>query len=467
MIKLRDYQARATDEIRDAYRAGKRAPLLVSPTGSGKTVVFGYVAENAAAKSKRALILAHRRELIRQASRKLSEAGVAHGIIAPGFTPNRELVQVASVQTLARRLDELPLFDLIIIDEAHHAVAGQWDRVIQAQPKARLLGVTATPERLDGRGLGVVAGGCFDHLVLGPAVADLIDDGYLTSARVYAPANAPDLSGVRTKGGDFAADQLEERMNVATITGDVLAHWNKLAPGLPTIAFCISVRHAEDVAATFRAAGIRAVCGHGGLPSAERDAAIAGLGTGAVQVLATCDLVSEGLDVPSVGAVILLRPTKSVGLFLQQVGRGLRPAAGKQHLVVLDHAGNTAIHGLPDDPREWSLDGRKKAVAPPKVTQCPSCFALQRPARTCVACGFLIIQKTDKPGEGRQLEQVDGELVEVDRARIAALRATKLADLLTGHETKAQLQEIARAKGYHPYWVIRQLQERRARKVAA
>lgn len=463
MITLRPYQSTAADQIRDGYRASHRAILFVLATGGGKTVVFGYVAENAAKKGKRVLILAHRRELIRQASRKLTEAGVAHGVIAPGFTPNRELVQVASVKTLARRLADLPRFDLIIIDEAHHAVAGQWDRIIQAQPQARLLGVTATPERMDGRGLGTKAGGCFDHLVLGPSIVDLIGGAFLCPARIYAPATLPDLSGVRTKGGDFDANQLEEKLNVATITGDVLAHWRRLADGLPTIAFCISVQHAEDVAATLRAAGIRAVCGHGGLPPAQRDAAIAGLATGAVQVLTTCDLVSEGLDVPAVGAVVLLRPTKSLGLYLQQVGRGLRPAPGKQHLIVLDHAGCTAIHGLPDEERSWSLEGRPKGQKPPATWQCPACFAIQKPTRVCIACGVEQSKPTAATGEGRQIVQADGELVEVDRERIARLRTAKLSDILTGRETKEQLQEIARAKGYHHYWVYRTLQERRAR----
>ncbi len=464
MIELRPYQIAATDQIRDAYRAGKRSPVLVSPTGSGKTVIFGYVAQNAAAKGKRVLILAHRRELIRQASRKLAESGVPHGIISPGFTPNRELVQVASVQTLARRLNDLPSFDLIVIDEAHHAVAGQWARIIEAQPGAKLLGVTATPERLDGRGLGVSADGCFDEMVLGPRVGDLIDGGFLTPARVYAPAHAPDLSGVRIKGGDFASDQLEERINVATITGDVLAHWRRLANGLPTIAFCISVQHAENVAATFRMAGIRAVCGHGGLSPSDRDAAIAGLANGKVQVLTTCDLVSEGLDVPAVGAVILLRPTKSLGLYLQQVGRGLRPAPGKQHLLVLDHAGCTMIHGLPEEDRAWSLQGRPKGAKPPQTWQCSACFAIQKPARICIACGSAEEVDDKKKGNGgREIIQADGELVEVDRTRMEHLRAAKLADILTGRETKEQLQEIARAKGYHHFWVYKTLQERRAR----
>ena len=202
-VELRPYQHDAMAAISASWQSGHRAPLVCMPTGAGKTVFFGAAAKRTSARNKRVLILAHRRELVRQASRKLTDTDVPHGIIAPGHTPTRDLVQVASVQTLARRLDTLPMFDLIVIDECHHSVAGQWDRVIKAQPRARLLGVTATPERLDARGLGVSAGGCFDDLIIGPSVAELTAMGFLVPARVYAPAEAPDLSGIRTKGGDF------------------------------------------------------------------------------------------------------------------------------------------------------------------------------------------------------------------------------------------------------------------------
>lgn len=459
-VTLRPYQADAVEVLRDRYRAGRRSPLLVLATGGGKTVIFSHVAAGAQERGKRVLILAHRRELIRQASRKLSDAGVEHGVVAPDFTPSTAAVQVASVQTLARRIETLPAFDLIVIDEAHHAVAGQWARIVAAQPRARLLGVTATPERMDGRGLGLQAGGCFDDMVLGPSAADLIGMGFLTPARVYAPAEKPDFSGVRTKGGDFDAKQLEARVNVATITGDVVAHYRKLASGLPTIAFCITVQHAQDVAASFRAAGFRAVCGHGGMAQGERDAAINGLATGDVQILTTCDLVSEGLDVPAVSAAILLRPTKSLGLYLQQVGRGLRPAPGKQHLVVLDHAGCTTMHDMPDAPRAWSLKGRPKSAAEPDMQHCPECLAVQRTARVCTACGFEFWEEEEER-EGRSLVQEDGELVEMDEARIAKLRAGRLRDHLTGRETRQQLEEIALARGYKRGWVTKVLEEQR------
>lgn len=460
MIELRPYQVDLVDRIRGAFRRHKRV-LAVAPTGAGKTVVFSFVARTSSSRGKRVLIVAHRRELIRQASAKLTSTGVPHGIIAPGFTPNAEMVQVGSVQTLGRRLDKIGLFDLIVLDESHHAVAGQWADLIATQPAAYVLGVTATPERLDGRGLGVSAGGCFDDMVIGPTIADLIADGYLTPSRVFAPISAPDLTGIATKGGDFDPSGLQNAMDVPSITGDSVAHYTKYAAGLPAIAFCVSVRHAAAVAAAFREAGWRAVEANGSTPAAERDAAIQGLATGATQVLCVCDLVSEGLDIPLVGAVILLRPTKSLGLYVQQVGRGLRPAPGKTHLIVLDHAGNTLRHGLPDMSHAWTLNGRKKrsrksdAEKGPAVKQCASCFLMNpASARRCIEC--------DAEFEGgREVEVVDGDLAEIDASMLETLRREPLGQLLSGAKTEADLKQIAKAKGYKRGWVQHVLRSRR------
>ena len=459
-VQLRSYQADALDLVRASYGRRRRSPLLVMATGAGKTVTFAAIVEGAVRRGKRVLIVAHRRELIRQASRKLTDAAVTHGIIAPGHTATRDPVQVASVQTVARRLDTLPSFDLIVIDEAHHAVAGSYSVLIAAQPGARLLGVTATPERMDGRGLGIEAGGPFDDLILGPDVAQLVTEGYLTPSRVLAPGEAPDLSGVRTRGGDYEAAALEAAMGGPTLTGCAVQHYRQHAEGLPAIAFCVSVQHARDVAATFCKAGYRAVAADGSTPTPERDAAISGLGTGAVQVLCACDLISEGLDVPAVSAVILLRPTKSLGLHMQHVGRGLRPAPGKAHLTVLDHAGNTLAHGLPDTPREWSLLGRAKgAQREASGWRCPACFLVQVPAKACRECGEAAPWLGDgDEREGRSLRLVEGQLQVVDPERIARLRATPLSKLLADNPGREQLREIAQARGYKSGWVWHTMQ---------
>ncbi|GAC1304038.1 MAG: DEAD/DEAH box helicase family protein [Steroidobacteraceae bacterium] len=450
MTPLRLYQERALEALRGSYGTGHRAPLLVLPTAAGKTIVFAHVASSARGKSRRVLVVAHRHELIRQAAEKLELAGVPHGIIAVGRAEDTtELVQVGSVQTLALRLQRLPPFDLIVLDEAHHATAAQWRKLREAQPSARILGVTATPERLDGRGLGEM----FDDLVVGASVIELTDAGYLAPARVFAPGEPPPLASVRTQAGDFVAGELAAVMGRIGITGNAADHYARHAAGLPAIAFCITVAHAESVAAAFCEAGWRAVCVQGATPAAERDAAIAGLATGAVQVLTSCDLISEGLDVPALGAVILLRPTKSLGLHLQQIGRGLRPAPGKQHLIVLDHAGNTRRLGFIDDERQWSLDGRAKgAMRPPPMRHCPECDMVHAPAPACPDCGFVY------PGVPRIVIAQPGELTELQRLRDAPLRT-----LLTGHDRIELLEAIRRAKGYKRGWVRHVLREQAER----
>ncbi|MCK8785230.1 DEAD/DEAH box helicase [Roseomonas sp. NAR14] len=461
-VSLRDYQESVVWSARRAFLAAHRAVLVQLPTGAGKTRIFSHIAVEAVRRGNSVLILVHRKELLRQASEKLTEAGVPeHGIIAPGHTLTCHPVHVASVQTLGRRLQgEAAGLNpgLIIIDEAHHAVAGQWAEVIAAFPQARILGVTATPERADGKGLGRAAGGPFDILVQGPDVAWLTERGYLCPAVAYAPAHGPDLSGVGIRGGDYEAGALAEAMEEPSITGDAVAHYQRLAPGRPAVAFCSSIRHAEKVALAFRDAGWRAVAASGATPPADRDAAINGLADGSVQILCACELISEGLDVPAIGAVILLRPTKSVGLHLQQVGRGLRPAPGKDHLVILDHAGNTLRHGLPDTPREWSLAGRPKRQreGAPAVTQCPACWAMHPPAPKCPACGHSY---GDAREERQELLELDGELVAVTPEIIARLRATPTRNLLRPGIGRAEVETIRRAKGFQPGWTWHVMRE--------
>jgi len=361
-LVLRPYQLECIDALQRSYARGHRAVILQLSTGGGKTVIVAAIARRARLAEHRVLILVHRRELIGQASDKLTRAGVNHGIIAAGCpaTP-QEAVQVASVQTLARRPDALVKVDLAVIDEANHARANTWRSVLARYPNARLLGVTATPARLNGKGLGIEAGGFFDELVCGPSARDLIADGYLSPSRCYVPRRRVDLSDVKSRAGDYDVSDLVTRVDRPEIVGDAVEQYRLHADHTPGIAYCCNVAHGESVAAAFQAAGYRAECVHGKLKDRDRDRLIAGLGTGEIELLTSCDLISEGLDVPNVGVVILLRPTKSTTLYLQQVGRGMRPASGKGALIVLDHAGNVITHGLPDEERQWSLLGAEKA----------------------------------------------------------------------------------------------------------
>lgn len=437
---LRDYQQTGVEQIRAAYRGGHTHVLYVAPTGSGKTVLFTYIATNAAARGTRVCVLVHRRELLRQTCERLN---YPHGIINAGFSPNpRELIQVATVQTLVHRLDRYQ-FDLLIVDEAHHCQAKTYRAILAANPAARVLGVTATPERLDGRGLGEL----FDVLLEGPTVATLTEAGHLAPAEVFAPSLIS-TDGVHTRAGDYVRSELEAAADKPTITGDVISHYRRYADRQPAIAFCVSVEHAHHVAQAFQHAGYLAHCVYAKTPDRERDAALRDLANGRLHVLTNVDLFGEGLDVPVVRAGLMLRPTQSLALALQQMGRCLRPAPDKPSAIILDHAGNCLRHGLPDDTREWTLEDkprRKRGEDAPDipVRQCPSCFFCHRPRPTCPKCGFVY------GVQSREVEQVEGELTKVERdpEQIAKRREVGRA------KDREALEALAAARGYKPGWV--------------
>lgn len=405
-MQLRDYQQTLTEDIRQAYRDGYKSPLLVLGTGGGKTVLFSFVAHGASMKGRTVWIVVHRQELLDQASRTLTEVGVRHGLIAADRTPNPfERVQVAGVQTLVRRKITRPP-DLIIIDEAHHCAAGTYIKIMDAYPNAMRLGVTATPERLDGKGLGDF----FDIMIRGPEVRDLIQRGFLCPPIYYDPPKELDMSGVSVRGGDFAINEVASRVDKPRITGDAVEHYRRICSGQPAIAFCASIKHAEHVAEAFRAAGYRSAVLDGKMSNDVRRDRVLALGDGRLHVLATCEIVSEGFDLPVCSAAILLRPTQSLGLHLQQIGRVLRMAPNKPRAYIIDHVGNIARHGLAEDSREWSLLGRKdrekrQAEKPPvEVRQCPGCYCCHEPAPTCPSCGHEYVTKS------REIEQVAGNL---------------------------------------------------------
>jgi superfamily II DNA or RNA helicase len=407
-LSLRKYQQQGVSSIRLEYMERRNRVLYVLPTGGGKTVIFCYIAEQAAMKGNRICILVHRQELVSQTSEALDRLGVSHGVISAGHSMDLSHgVQVASVWTLARRLHQVPadFFQLLIVDEAHHAVAGSWAKVINHYRAAKVLGVTATPERLDGKGLGQY----FDSMIVGPDSAWLTANGFLAPARVFAPPTKVDTSKLHVRGGDYRMEEAEDLMMQAGIMGDAVAHFRRhIDPGT-AIAFCCTIAHAQAVADAFKGAGYRAAALDGNMDKETRRALIAKLGTGEVQVLTSCQIISEGTDVPSVTGAILLRPTQSLSLYLQQVGRCLRPAPGKTHAIINDHVGNSLKHGLPSDPREWSLEGRVKrqATAAPPVKVCPGCFAaIPTASRICPECGHQF------EVEAPELTQIDGDLVE-------------------------------------------------------
>lgn len=448
-LSLRPYQTDAVNGVRQAYAAGRRAPLLVLPTGGGKTTIFSYVTTSAAGKGRCVYLIAHRAELVKQIAMTLARFGTRHRVVAPGPIVRQVQVEqfkahgktlvdpaarviVASVQTLVKRLDDenLPKPDIIVIDEAHHlTLDSTWGRVVSAFPDAKLLPVTATPCRLDGKGLGLGAGGFADELVMGPTMRELIDAGFLSPYRIFAPPNALDLTGVRTRMGDYAKEQLATAVDKPSITGDAVEHYQRLAAGKRAVAFCVSVAHAQHVATEFHAAGVPAEFLDGTLDALERDRIIKRFEAGQTLVLSSCDIVSEGFDLPSIEVAILLRPTQSLSLYIQQVGRALRTFPGKTEAIILDHVGAVATHGLPDEERDWSLEGvtKKKRAANDnepgvdRISTCAKCFTIHLPAPTCPTCGHVY------PVKERKVDQADGELVELGADQLEALRRQKRA----------------------------------------
>ena len=417
MTNLRPYQSDFTAEISAAMRHGCRRVLGTMPTGSGKGTVAAYMAASAAAKGHRVMILAHRKELIEDLSGRIGSHGVRHGLVAAGRSMDlSQQVQVGSVDTVARRLHMLPSPTLIIQDEAHHLVEGnKWGKVIAAWPSAYLVGLTATPQRLSGEGLGVGHGGYFQQLVLGPTAQWLTDNGYLARARVLSPPGV-DLSRIRSFDTPTGKARAAEILSTGQAMGDPIGHYlREIAPihKGTVVGFCVSVAHAGAVAEAYRRVGIPAAALDGKTDKDLRRQLLRDLGDGTLKALFSCEIISEGTDIPSVTGAQLLRPTDSLSLYLQQVGRALRPSPGKPHAVILDHVGNANRHGLPTDPREWTLEGKvgRKAGEPAlSVKVCPKCFSCMPSAKqVCPDCGHEFTP------ERRELVHVDGELVEIQR----------------------------------------------------
>lgn len=438
MITLRPYQATAVESIKDRLRKGDRSVLFVLPTGGGKTVIFSYIAQQAASKGSRVCIVVHRVELLDQASRSLTAMGIDHGLIASGRSMNLQAkVQVASVGTLARRLDKLPadLLQLLIIDEAHHSNAETFAQIIQHFHTARLIGVTATPIRGDGKGLGAF----YQSMVIGPSSQWLTDNGFLAPAKVFAPPLGFTVKGLRKRMGDFDMSQAGAQLAGAQIMGDAVGHYLSHLDGKTAITFCCSIAHAVATAEAFVSRGINAASIDGTMDAGHRRQLLADLGAGELKVLTSCSLIGEGVDVPSVAGCIMLRPTQSLGLHLQMIGRALRPQENKQ-AIVLDHVGNVERLGHHLDEQPWSLDGVPKAKrdAAPSVKVCPKCFiAMSSRVSACENCGHEF--QPDK----KQLVTVAGQLQEIERNHRARLRKQEQAQA----QTIDQLIAVGNSRG--------------------
>jgi superfamily II DNA or RNA helicase len=460
-IVLRSIQENAIARVRAAVTGGALAVLLQAVTGYGKTLTACAIARSALQKGNRVLFLAHQDILIRQMSNKLREFGVPHGIIMAGFTPNPHAhVQVASIQTMMRRIRKFRYeFELIIIDEAHRSVSSGYRDVLAAIPGARLLGITGTPQRLDGRGLGVHAGGVYDTLITTESVSQMIELGYLVRPIYYASKDKLDLSQVKMRAGDYDETALADIVDTPVITGSAVSHYQELTPGLPALSWCINIAHAEHTAAQFNAAGIPTLVLSGKSTAAERERGLDQLSRRKVLNICFAQLLVEGIDVPAIRALIMLRPTKSLTAYLQVCGRGLRTDptdASKTACIILDHAGLAFTHGLCSEDRQWSLEGRprkkKKVRDTLSLLQCKNCFLIfdakdLLDENKCPKCHHEIRRGRAGP------ETVDGKLAEITPDMALQLRRARMREVEAA-VTLEDFKAIGRARGYHPGWAM-------------
>jgi len=402
-LALRQYQTAA---IEQTIRALDRRPVLVAPTGSGKTVMAVELVRRLGA---RTLWLAHRKELIDQAARQLCEFDLSVGRIMAGepiFPAAR--IQVASIQTLVRR--KKPRAQLVVIDECHHAAADTYQSVLDDYPDASIVGLTATPFRLDGRPLGDL----FGEIVVAAWTDDLCVEGYLHRPRVYAP-RSPDLRGVKVTAGDYNRRELAERVDTDEQNADIVKSWQKHALGKRTVAFAVDVQHSKDIVTAFRQAGVAAEHLDAKTPRVERAQVLKRLRTGETRVLSNCMILTEGWDLPALECAIVARPTASLNLHLQMIGRVMRASGGKLGAIVLDHAGNHHVHGLATRRLNYALDGEKIGSSEPlglrRCRQCGLFFEITTYA--CPECGWV-----PAPSESVDRERPpihgEGELVEFD-----------------------------------------------------
>lgn len=444
-IVLRLDQEDVRTKLRIALR-NSTAVLTFAPTGFGKTVLAAKLTELILNAGKRVVFGVHRVDLITQTAKTFAKAGVPFSYVAAGYPYNpSHRVFIASIPTLRNRLGKVPA-DYFMIDEAHLSAAAGWAECANHYKAsgAKLIGYTGSPERLDGKPLK----GVWDTMVMGPSVRSLIDQGHLSRYRAFSPAGL-DLSGIHTRGGEYVSSEIDDLMSGKAVLSNAVKHWRSYAAGKRTIAFAPSVARSEQLAAEFRGKGIMAVALDGNTPHDQRRAAFLGFADRQIDVIVNCQLFCEGFDLAAqvdrdvtVEAVLDYAPTQSLARHLQKYGRGLRKKPDPA--ILLDLVGGFGRLGLPDEDREWSLEGRAKKDREISLLCCPKCFAMHEPMPACPDCGLVYPTQQRESFGGRQVGEVDGELEEVD---VEALRRQRRQEQGRA-QTLDDLVKLATARGY-------------------
>lgn len=446
---LRPYQEKLVQEIYAQWSRGVQFVAMVSATGSGKSMTLTAIVRSERDRGQYVLVLAHRQELITQLSDTMGRMEIRHQIIAANkvvrfaakqsmenhgvnyVDPNAR-VMVASVQSMreAKIADLAKLGNKLTVvqDEFHHATkkSKTWGGVLTPllNAGARGLGPTATPCRADGQGLSRETDGYADVIVEGPSMRWLIDNGYLSQYKIYCPPTDLRLDNVETSKttGDYKEKELKAEIGRSHIVGDIVSHYLKICPGKRGITFTVGVDTAEEVAEEYRKRGVPAVALSGRNADEERVQAIRDLKSGKILQIVNDSLIGEGVDIPAVEVVSFARPTQSYALYAQMFGRALRPFEGKSHAIIIDAVSNVMRHGLPDAPREWSLDRRERRTGksePSTVRVCTACAAVyERFLDACPDCGEPVPKPADRSGP----MQVDGDLYELDPDVLAQMR---------------------------------------------
>lgn len=361
-IQLYPYQETIVQKVRQSYANGYRAPCVVAPCGAGKSIIIAEIARKTTKKGNRVLFLVHRRELIDQIKGTFGFVGV-----------NLELVEFGMVQTIVRKLDKIDKPQLIITDENHHGLAKSYRKIYDYFSDVPKLGFTATPVRLNGKGLGDIN----DILIEEVDASWLIDNEYLSPYKYYAPKLIDDEKLKLNSMREFSSTSMESAMSDKKIHGDAIKHYKNLAGGEQAIAYCHNIAASKHLAEEFNKQGISAAHLDGATPKKIRDSIIQQFRDREIKIISNCDIIGEGFDVPDCSTVIMLRPTESLSLFIQQSMRGMRYRPGKTSIII-DHVDNVRRHGFPDMERSWDLEGKKKSKQENTVIvrECVNCYAV-------------------------------------------------------------------------------------------